>query len=398
MTTLESGHVSYELKRATRPKPTPHIRRRIRPRDFGRTDLLLLVASLISALATTWILFAQLTLLSGPFGFLVVCAAIFLLYYWTSNALTNGRRVASDRLVGALVAIGSLAMFTPLVLLVGFIFVKGVGLLSLHLFTATQKGVPEICLPHLPCPKPGVFHAILGTLEQIAVTVILGVPAALLTAIYLNEAPGKFASTVRVMVTAMSGVPAILAGAFIYAFWIVSFHRGFSGFAGALSLAVILIPTVTRGSEEVLRIVPKDLREASTALGAPQWRTVFQVVLPTARSGLVTSILLGIAVALGETAPLLLTIFGNTGTNPNVMSGPQSALPLLVYTLVKSPRQTDINLAYAAALVLFLMIFLIFIAARVLASDWLSKKIRNARNRRAPDLTPINALTVEDLL
>lgn len=396
MTIASQAKLPYEFQRAWRDSPQPPVRRRLRPRDYGRVDVLLIVAALGSASATTWILFSQLTLLSGPFGFFVVCALLFLTYYWISNVFVNGRRVASDRLVAALVALGSMAMFTPLVLLVGFIFVKGVGLLSLHLFTATQKGVPEICLPKLPCPKPGVFHAILGTFEQIAVTVVIGVPAALLTAVYLNEAPGRFASAVRIMVTAMSGVPAILAGAFIYAFWIVSFHRGFSGFAGALALAVILIPTVARGSEEVLRIVPNDLREASTALGAPQWRTVLQVVLPTARSGLVTSILLGVAVALGETAPLLLTIFGNSGTNSNVFNGPQSALPLLIFTGVKSPRQTDIDLAYAAALVLFLLIFIIFISARVLASDWLSRKIRSVRNRRAEDLTPINSLNLED--
>jgi len=183
-------------------------------------------------------------------------------------------------------------------------------------------------------------------------------------------------------VTAMSGVPAILAGAFVYAFWILGLHQGFSGFAGAMALTVILLPTVTRGSEEVLRIVPNDLREASTALAAPEWRTVWSVVLPTARSGLVTAVLLGVAVALGETAPLLLTIFGNTDLNPNPFHGPQAALPLIAWTEVKSPQKSDIALAYAAALVLFLMIFFVFILARVLSSDWLGNKFRNRMNRQ----------------
>jgi phosphate transport system permease protein len=342
----------------------------------------LLAASVVASAAIVWIIFYQLTLFSGPFGFAVVWIFVFAALYWAVNRIVFDRRLAADRLTAAAVTLGALCMFTPVVLVVVYLFAKGYSLLSIHLLTHTQKGVLEICIPGQPCPKPGVLHAIVGTAEQIGLTTVLGVPAAVLTAVYLNEAPGRFASWVRVVVTAMSGVPAILAGAFIYAFWIVSFHEGFSGFAGALSLTVILVPTVTRGTEEVLRIVPNDLREASTALAAPKWRTVWSVVLPTARSGLVTAVLLGVAVALGETAPLLLTIFGNTDLNTDPFHGPQSALSLLALTEVKSPRQTDINLAYAAALVLFISIFIIFIIARVLAGEWMGNQLRARRNRK----------------
>lgn len=358
-------------------------RGRLRPRDFGMNDAGLLGATLLSSLAVVWILFAQLTLLSGAVGFVIVSIAVFLALYWSVNRLVNGRRVAADRLVAALVTIGALCMFAPLALLVVFLFVKGLPLLSWHLVTSTRVGVLEVCVPHLPCPKPGVLAALVGTVEEVALAALFGVPAGVLTAVYLNEAPGRFANWVRVVVTAMSGLPAILAGMFIYAFWIVSFHQGFSGFAGSLALAMILVPTVTRGTEEVLRIVPNDLREASTALGAPQWRTVFKVVLPTARSGLVTAVLLGVAVSLGETAPLLLTIFGNVGLNANALHGPQTALSLLVYNELKSPRQADVNLAYAAALVLFLMVFFMFLMARILASPWFGNCIRSQRNRRS---------------
>lgn len=383
-TPAQRGHgAAPQWRPHPRIRPVAAARTRLRPRDFGLSDLGLVAATAVASLAVVWVLFDQLTLLSGPFGFVLVLLFVFLVLYWVVNYLVNGRRMAADRTVAALVTVGALCMFTPLVLVVAFIVDKGVGLLSWHLLTSTQKGVPEICLPNLPCPKPGVLHALVGTLEEIGLAVAMGVPAALLTAVYLNEAPGRFASAVRVVVTAMSGVPAILAGAFVYAFWIVSFHEGFSGFAGSLALTVILVPTVTRGTEEVLRIVPNDLREAATALGAPQWRTILRVVLPTARSGLVTAVLLGIAVALGETAPLLLTIFGNTALNTDPFHGPQEALSLLVYTEVKSPRQTDINLAYAAALVLFLMVFLIFLAARVLAGSWLGNQLRRQRNRRS---------------
>jgi phosphate transport system permease protein len=201
-----------------------------------------------------------------------------------------------------------------------------------------------------------------------------------LTAVYLNEVGGRLAQPVRVVVTAMSGLPAIVAGIFIYSVWVSYFH--FSGVAGSLALAVLLLPTVTRGTEEVLKIVPDDLREASAALGAPQWRTVWSVVLPTARSGILTAVLLGVAVSIGETAPLLFTVFGNTVTNWNLFSGPQASLPLLIYESIRSPQASQIALGYAAALFLFLMVFFVFILSRILASPWLGQKLRSRTNQR----------------
>jgi phosphate transport system permease protein len=378
----------FVAERQAQVHPAQPSRRPLRPRDFGPIDMALIAGAALSAYCFVWVVFYQLTLLSGWVGFLVCWLFTFLVTYWMINVLVNGRRMASDRVVAAVITVGALSMFTPLVLLIVFLVAKGAPLLFhtfsgfVHVLTATQKGVEEKCLPGFPCKTPGVFHAIVGTLEQIGIAIVIGVPAGVLTAIYLNEVGGRFTRWVRVVVTAMSGVPAILAGLFVYAFWVVQFHQGFSGFAGALALSVLLIPTVTRGTEEVLRIVPNDLREASTALAAPQWRTVWSVVLPTARSGLVTAVLLSIAVALGETAPLIVTIFGNTALNPDPFHDKQAALPLLSYTEVKSPLQSDINLAYTAALVLFMIIFIVFVLARLLASDWLGNKFRGVRNRR----------------
>lgn len=166
--------------------------------------------------------------------------------------------------------------------------------------------------------------------------------------------------------TAMSGVPTVVAGVFIYSIWVVGLGQGFSGFAGSLALAILLLPSITRTAEEVLRVVPDGLREASRSLGAPEWRTVWSVVLPTARSGIVTSVILGVARAVGETAPLLFTIFGNNLLNANPFKGPQSSLPLFVYSNVKSSNQALINLAYAAALVLVIIVLVLFVAARLL--------------------------------
>jgi phosphate transport system permease protein len=366
-----------------RPPGAPTPRTKIRPKDLGTKDLTLILATVLAAYCIVWIIFYQLTLLSGQIGFIFCWVGSFLVLYHVVNLLVNGRRVAADRTVGALITVGALCLFTPLVLIVIYLFAKGFKFLSWHLLVASQQGVEEKCIPGFPCTKPGVLNALVGTAEQIGLATLIGVPAGVLTAVYLNEVGGRFTQAVRVVVTSMSGVPAILAGAFVYAFWITGFlHQGFSGFAGALALTVILLPTVCRGTEEVLRIVPNDLREASTALAAPQWRTVWSVVLPTARSGLVTAVLLSVAVALGETAPLLLTIFGSAALNVNPFDGPQMAMPLLVFQEVHKPLQSDINLAYAAALLLFLMVFTLFVVARVLSSDWLGNRVRATMNSR----------------
>ena len=377
-------------------QPTPQkgkpTRRPLRPRDFGGRDLGLIVATLVSSLCVVWVTFAQLTLLSGAFGFLIAWIFVFLVMYWVVNTLVFGRRVATDRAVASVITVGAACLLAPLVLIVAYLFIKGAGLLfssafpfvNTHLFKASQNGVEVVCVPGIPCNKPGILNALVGTGEQLAIAVAIGVPAGLLTAVYLNEVGGRFTQAVRVVVTSMSGLPAILAGAFVYSFWINGsiFKFGYSGFAGALALSVILLPTVTRGSEEVLRVVPNDLREASIALAAPDWRTVWSVVLPTARSGLVTAVLLAIAVALGETAPLLLTIFGSAALNVNPFHNGQEALPLLIYSDIKVANKDLVNLAYVAALVLFLAVFMLFVFARLLSSDWLGNRFRSALNKR----------------
>ncbi len=336
--------------------------KKIRPREFKPSDIGILALSVASSFSIVWILFFQLTLLSGALGFVVMWIPIFLFMYWLVNRQLFTRQVAIDRLIGSIVTLGALLMMLPLVLLAIFVFERGLPLLSWHVLTHTQQGVVYTPGSH---DIGGVAHALVGTIEQVIIAAVLGIPAAVLTAIFINEVGGSFTKSVRVVVTAMSGTPAIVAGVFIYSIWVVRF--GYSGFAGALALAIILLPTVTRGTEEVLKVVHNDLREASMALAAPEWRTVWSVVLPTARSGLVTSVLLGVAVSIGETAPLIMTIFGNQVMNTNPFSGPQMALSLLAYKQIKVPMQSQIDLGYTAALILFILVFTVFILARLLA-------------------------------
>ena len=212
----------------------------------------------------------------------------------------------------------------------------------------------------------GLGAMIIGTLVIAAVALTIGVPISVLTALYLTEIKGNFAGVVRFFVQAMSGVPSIVAGLFIYAVWMIQLGNKYSNIAGAASLAILMIPTVARTSEEVLKLIPNDLREAGVALGGTQWRTVAMVVVPAARSGILTAIILGVARVAGETAPLILTILGNTETRVNPANVPMAALPLYTFNLMKTGLNVAISRAWGGALILLILVLILFIAARLL--------------------------------
>ena len=349
------------------PTPPPSPRRRAWPVE----DMGVLLGSAAAAGCAVWLLFEELTYLSGPFGFVVCSVVVFLALNWSINLQLHGRLVANDRLLSAAVAIGALSLAIPLAFMVGFVAVKGWRLLGVNLFVHDLKGVPPIPIPG-DHKVGGLAHAIVGTLEQVGLAAVCGVPAGIATAVFLHEVGGRLTKTVRTVVTAMSGLPSIMAGLFVYSIWVIGLSRhlpvvrSYSGLAGAMALAIVLVPSITRTTEEVLKVVPGGVREAAMALGAPQWRTVWSVVLPTARTGVLTAIVLGVARAVGETAPLLFTIFGNTVMNANPFHGPQESLPWFIWTNVKSSDPSLINLAYAAALVLLLVVLILFALARLL--------------------------------
>jgi len=211
----------------------------------------------------------------------------------------------------------------------------------------------------------GALHAIIGTLQQMMIASVISIPIAILTAVYLHEIKGRLSGLVRFVIDAMSGLPSIVAGLFIYTIWVLR-GNGPSGLAAGLALAILMIPTVTRTAEEMLKTIDDGLRESALALGAPQWRSVLQVVLPTARSGLITASILGVARAVGETAPVLLTAFGSSSVNLNPFVGPQSDLPLFIYQLLRQPNANQIARAWTGALVLVLLVLVLFVLARVI--------------------------------
>jgi phosphate transport system permease protein len=214
-------------------------------------------------------------------------------------------------------------------------------------------------------PGGGAYHAIVGTVEQVGIASIISVPLGLLVAIYISEyGRGALRTAIRFFVDVMTGIPSIVAGLFIYAFWVLGLHRGFSGFAGAMALAVLMLPIVVRSSEEMLLLVPGELREAAFALGVPHWKTILRVVLPTASAGITTGVMLAVARVTGETAPLILTVFDNNFINTDAFHNPQSALSLFVYNQSRSAYDAGIDRAWAGAFTLICIVILLYIGAR----------------------------------
>lgn len=225
-----------------------------------------------------------------------------------------------------------------------------------------------------PLSEGGLLHAVIGTAYVVAFATILSTPIGILTALYIVEVKGRFAGLVRFFVQAMSGVPSIVAGLFIFAVWMIQLGNAYSALAGGFALTVLMIPTVARTAEEVLKLIPQDLREAGLALGATQWRTVAMVIVPAARSGLVTAIILGIARVVGETAPLLLTIGGADAINLNPTQGNMSAFPYYVWKNLLIGNENAVSRAWLGVFVLMFLVLIFFGLARYFGGARSSKK------------------------
>jgi phosphate transport system permease protein len=333
---------------------------RITIRSIEPDDIAIIGGSAAAALATTWLLHQRLLPLTGTLGFWVLWYVTFLALATFLTWQVRGRVRAIDVIVRMVVWSAGLLVVGALGLVVAYTVARGWSALRLQFFTQDQRFVGPLSEP----TEGGGQHAIIGTLQQVGLAMVLSVPLGVLTAVYLSEVRGRLTRPLRAVTDAMSGVPSIIAGLFVYAVWILGLGQDASGFAGALALSVLFLPTVTRTSEVVLRLVPGGLREASLALGGNDWRTTSRVVLPTARSGLTTAVILGIARVIGETAPLILTIGGAFVVNSNPLEGKQDALPLFVFRLIRFPQEAQIQRGWTGALVLLMLVLVLFIVAR----------------------------------
>jgi phosphate transport system permease protein len=324
---------------------------------------------LISSLATFLIIFMFVQAGQPANQFNIVGAVLFgvLLYILvlvTVSRLVEGHRQAIDRLVTSLVALAFIVALLPLVSLLYTVVINGAARFDLDFFTLSLRNVVG--------EGGGAAHAIIGTLQMTLAAALISVPIGLLASIYLVEyGRGRLAQAITFFVDVMTGIPSIVAGLFAYSLIVIFFGPGVRlGIAGALALSVLMIPVVVRSSEEMLRLVPNELREAAFALGVPKWLTVLKVVLPTSVAGITTGVMLAIARVIGETAPLLVAAGFTNNFNYSLFSDRMQSLPVYVYSSYISQgtdAQAYIDRAWAGALTLILIVMALNLLARLIA-------------------------------
>lgn len=303
-------------------------------------------------------------------GWLITAALVYLVLIFTISAIVEGRRKAVDRLVTGVVTAAFVVAMVPLVSVGWTVIELGVHRFDAMFFSSSMRNVVG--------EGGGVIHAVWGTLLITLAAAIISIPIGLMTAIYLVEyGRGRLARAITFLVDVMTGIPSIVAGLFAYALFALFFGAGVRlGFMGSIALAVLMIPVVVRSSEEMLRLVPNELREAAYALGVPKWLTIVKVVLPTAIAGITTGIMLSISRVIGETAPLLITAGFTDSLNLNLFDGRMQTLPVFVYSQYANqgiPPEAYWDRAWAAALTLILIVMLLNLLARLIAKIFAPK-------------------------
>lgn len=314
---------------------------------------------------------------------IIVGLLLYIVGTYVISRSVEGSRRAVDRVMAALVTSAFLVVMLPLASVVWTVVSRGAERFDAMFFTDTMRLTPEqLAGQNDGIAAGGAYHAIIGTLVVTAFATAISVPFGLFTAIYLVEyGRGRLARAITSMVDVMTGIPSIVAGLFAFALFVLVFdepgHR--SGLAGAVALTVLMTPVVVRSAEEMLRLVPNELREASYALGVPKWKTIVKVVIPTAIAGILTGITLAIARVIGETAPLLVTVGLAQSTNYNPLDGRMTTLPVYTYYQYVQPgipTEAGQDRAWAAALALVLIVAILFTTARVLATVLKPKGLR----------------------
>ena len=311
------------------------------------------------------LLIVALSPLKGKLGFAITLIFMAILTATAVSWIRRDRKAAMNSTTTVLVYIAAAFVILPLISVLYEIVRLGSVGFSLGIFTDDMAETSS----ESPLTEGGLLHAVIGTAYIVTFATLLATPIGILTALYIVEVKGRFAGLVRFFVQAMSGVPSIVAGLFIFAVWMIQLGNAYSGIAGAFALTVLMIPTVARTSEEVLKLIPQDLREAGLALGATQWRTVAMVVVPAARSGLITAVILGVARVVGETAPLLLTVGGADAINLNPTQGNMSAFPYYVWKNLLIGNENSISRAWLGVFVLMILFLIIFTLARYLSTS-----------------------------
>jgi phosphate transport system permease protein len=365
----ETGEVSRPLLESTVLPVYPPlsadeepIRRTLRTRPAD--DLRNLIGSGVASLATVWLLYYRVLPFSGIVGFLICWFTAFVAFYAGSTYFTTPGPAVKDRAATAVVHLGPALVAASLIAAIVYVFYRGwPALHHWNFYTQDEAGVG----PLTPLNKGGVLHAVVGTFIEIGIAVAITLPLGVGTAVYMTEVGGRLSRVVRIVVEAMTALPSIVAGLFIYVVWLLALGNEKTGFAGSLAISVMMLPIVARASDVVLRVVPGGLREASLALGSTRWRTVWRVILPTARPGLATALILAVARGVGETSPVLLASSPSTFLNVNPFKDPMNSLPLFIFGHVRSGETYYVARGYGAASVLLVLVLIFFALTRLLA-------------------------------
>ncbi|MFF3552332.1 phosphate ABC transporter permease PstA [Streptomyces tsukubensis] len=291
----------------------------------------------------------------------LLSALFFMVISYAVTSAVENRRQARDKVATSIVWVCFVLAVIPLFSLIWVTVSRGIKVLDGYFLTHSMAGVPGFEA------GGGVYHALVGTLQQVGLAALISVPVGLLTAIYLVEyGRGALAKAVTFFVDVMTGIPSIVAGLFLLSIMLM-FELQPSGLMGALALAILMLPVVVRSTEEMLKLVPNELREASLALGVPKWRTILKVVVPTALGGITTGVMLAVARIAGETAPIMLLVFGSQLINTNPFEGAQSSLPFYIWEQYRVGSEASYDRAWAAALVLIAFVMLLNLVARGIA-------------------------------
>jgi len=322
-----------------------------------------LIIIFIASIIMTEILIVA-TPLKGKLAYAAVFISMVTILEFLYVRRTQGSKASADVIASSIMISAGFIVFLPVLSILATTIVKGVPGLHWSLFTESMFNASY----QSPIAEGGLLHAIVGTVYLILFSLLISVPLGVLTALYLTEIRGPGSAFIQFMVQAMSGVPSVIAGLFIYASVILLTPLDVSAFVGSLALTILMLPTVTRTSTEVLKLIPNDLREAGLALGATQWRTVAMIVVPAARSGLLTATILGVARIAGETAPLIFTLGVVDGTNFNPFSGASSSLPIYVWRGFGLATDEAVQRAWTGILVLLILILGLFTLARAIGA------------------------------
>ncbi len=332
-----------------------------------KQQMLNVVTLIISAAISYFVVLV--TPMKGKLAYLLLFFIITIVLNFAESYFKRGLAAAKDSIATSFAVAGIVIAVVPVFNILFTIFDRGRAGLNFGLLIHDMKSNG----PNDPLNQGGLLHALVGSGIMVGIALLISLPIGILTAIYLTEIKGIYSRPIKFLVQAMSGVPSIVAGLFILSAIVFPITKSSSGFMGGLALSILMIPTIARTSEEVLLLIPNDLREAGVALGGTQWRTISLIVVPAAKSGLITATILGIARVAGETAPLVLVSGGGDAVNTNPFAAPMGSLPFYIWKGFTFGTPESIARSWAGIFVLLSIIFILFIAARTLSGSGAKK-------------------------